>query len=51
LLSEGKSITPQDMMKLQADNYNLKASESLPGWLKMLDSAKLNAEEKQRSKN
>ncbi len=46
LLGEWKSVTPQDMMKLQADNYNLKASESLPGWLKMLDSTKLNAEEK-----
>jgi len=45
LLSEWKSITPQNMMKLQADNYNLKASESLPGWLKMLDSTKLNDEE------
>jgi penicillin G amidase len=45
LLSDWKSITPHDMMKLQADNYNLKASESLPGWLKMLDSTKLTAEE------
>jgi penicillin amidase len=47
LLAEWKSITPQDMMKLQADNYNLKASESLPGWLKMLDSTKLNGQEKE----
>jgi len=46
LLSDWKSITPYDMMKLQADNFNLKASESLPGWLKMLDSAKLTNEEK-----
>ncbi|MBS1507514.1 MAG: penicillin acylase family protein [Bacteroidetes bacterium] len=46
LLASMKSITPQDMMKLQADNYNLKASESLPGWLKMLDSTKLSDEEK-----
>lgn len=46
LLASMKSITPQDMMKLQADNFNLKASESLPGWLKMLDSAKLSGEEK-----
>jgi len=45
LLGEWKSITPQDMMKLQADNYNLKASESLPGWLKMLGSTKLSNEE------
>jgi penicillin amidase len=44
-LGELKNITPTDMMKLQADNFNLKASESLPGWLKMLDSIKLNAEE------
>ena len=47
LLGAWKSITPQDMMKLQADNYNLKASESLPGWLKMLDSTKLAPEEKE----
>jgi penicillin amidase len=47
LLSASKSITPQDMMKLQGDNYNLKASESLPGWLKMLDSTKLAPEEKE----
>ncbi len=46
LLSEWSAITPQDMMKLQADNFNLKASESLPGWLKMLDSTKLDNEEK-----
>lgn len=46
LLGEWKSITPQDMMKLQADNFNLKASESLPGWLKMLDSTKLTEEER-----
>ncbi len=46
VLGNLKSITPQDMMKLQADNFNLKASESLPGWLKMLDSTKFTVEEK-----
>lgn len=45
-LSEMTKITPQDLMKLQADNYNLKASESLPQWLSLLDSTKLDAEEK-----
>lgn len=45
-LGEMSNITPQDLMKLQADNYNLKAAESLPTWLSMLDVSKLNAEEK-----
>lgn len=45
-LSEMNKITPHDMMSLQADNYNLKASESLPTWLTMLDQTKLNAIEK-----
>ncbi|GHN02919.1 beta-lactam antibiotic acylase [Cytophagales bacterium WSM2-2] len=45
-LGEMKNISPQDMMSLQADNYNLKAAESLPMWLAMLDSTKLNTEEK-----
>ncbi|MBS1488631.1 MAG: penicillin acylase family protein [Bacteroidetes bacterium] len=45
-LGEMSKITPQDMMSLQADNYNLKASESLPSWLALLDPSKLNAAEK-----
>lgn len=45
-LSEMTKITPQDLMKLQADNFNLKAAESLPTWLSMLDVSKLNNEEK-----
>jgi len=45
-LSEMTNITPQDLMKLQADNYNLKAAESLPNWLSMLDITKLNTDEK-----
>ncbi len=46
LLGAIKNTTPLDMMKMQADNFNLKAAESLPVWLKMLDSTKLNAQEK-----
>jgi penicillin amidase len=34
-------IRPEDMMKLQTDNFNLKAEESLPYFLKALDSASL----------
>lgn len=45
VLSGLTNITPQDMMKLQFDTYNLKASESLPYWLSQLDSTKLNEEE------
>jgi penicillin amidase len=44
-LTEMNKITPQDLMRLQADNYNLKAAESLPTWLSMLDSSKLGADE------
>jgi len=44
-LSEMSNITPQDLMKLQADNFNLKASESLPTLLSMLDVLKLNTNE------
>ena len=35
------------MMKLQTDNYNLKASESLPMFLSQMDSTHLNPQEKQ----
>jgi penicillin G amidase len=38
VLRESVSITPTDMMKLQGDNYNLKAAESLPYFLAQLDS-------------
>nr|MBP9927325.1 penicillin acylase family protein [Cyclobacteriaceae bacterium] len=37
LLSEMTDITPRDMMEMQQDNYNLKAAESLPTFLLMLD--------------
>ncbi|MBL7873771.1 MAG: penicillin acylase family protein [Cyclobacteriaceae bacterium] len=37
LLSEMTDITPRDMMEMQSDNYNLKASESLPLFLSFLD--------------
>lgn len=30
-------ITPRDMMEMQLDNYNLKAAESLPTFLSLLD--------------
>ncbi|MBS1491745.1 MAG: penicillin acylase family protein [Bacteroidetes bacterium] len=45
-LGELNKITPQDMMSLQADNYNLKAAESLPTWLSLLDLTRLNEQEK-----
>lgn len=47
VLRESQSITYRDMMKLQLDNYNLKAAESLPLFLNYLDSTKLDQEEKQ----
>jgi penicillin amidase len=46
VLSESSSITVDDMMKLQNDNFNVKASESLPFMLEQLDSATLSPEEK-----
>ncbi|CAN5377078.1 penicillin acylase family protein [soil metagenome] len=45
ILAEETNITPADMMRLQNDNYNLKAAESLPYFLKQLDSASLNPSE------
>jgi len=45
-LREMNDITPEDMMRLQNDNFNLKASECLPLWLTMLDSASFSADEK-----
>jgi penicillin G amidase len=47
VLGASSSIKPEDMMKLQADNYNLKAAESLPTFLSMLDTTSFSAEEKQ----
>lgn len=47
VLSQSSSITPQDMMKLQNDNFNLQAKESLPFFLSQLDSASLFAAEKE----
>ena len=41
LLTEMSNITTADMMRLQNDNYNLKAAESLPLFLNQLDSVKL----------
>lgn len=45
VLTESKNITPQDMMKLQLDSYNLKAEESLPLFLSHLDSMSLKGAE------
>lgn len=45
-LSQMKNITPRDMMNLQNDNYNLKASEILPLMLDSLDLGKLDESEK-----
>ncbi len=45
-LSElGNKITPQDMMTLQNDAYNLRAAESLPVMMDSLDFSALSAEE------
>ena len=41
------SIRPTDLMKLQNDNYNLKAEESLPSFLSYLDSTTFSIEEKE----
>ena len=46
VLAEKDSLTVKDMMKLQNDNYNLKAAESLPYFLSQLDSAKLSDPER-----
>ena len=46
-LSAMNEITPADMMKLQNDNYNLQAAESLPLMLEALDSATLTNVEQQ----
>jgi penicillin amidase len=45
MLSEMTEITPRDMMEMQFDTYNLKAYESLPLMLSMIDTASLNPEQ------
>lgn len=42
VLSQSSNITVQDMVKLQGDNFNLKASECIPVLLSHLDEASLN---------
>ncbi|MBS1542399.1 MAG: penicillin acylase family protein [Bacteroidetes bacterium] len=46
VLREAKDVTVADMMKLQNDNYNLKAEESLPYFLSQLDPAAFSDTEK-----
>ena len=41
VLTQLNQITPTDLMNLQLDNFNLKASESLPIFLSYLDSTSL----------
>jgi penicillin amidase len=45
-LNQMNNITPQDMMRLQADNYNVFAEFARPVLLKYFDENGLNAEEK-----
>ncbi len=45
-LADMNQITPRDMMTLQNDNFNMKAEESLPYLLQLLDSTTLAPEEK-----
>lgn len=46
VLASTDSITVQDMMKLQNDNYNLQAEESLPYMLSNLDAGNIKSENK-----
>jgi penicillin amidase len=46
LLREANQVTVQDMMRLQNDNYSIRAEESLPLLLSHLDSAFLNEVER-----
>jgi penicillin amidase len=46
LLTQASNITPQDMMKMQNDNFNLQAAESVPLLLAKVDAATLSAEAK-----
>jgi penicillin amidase len=45
-LAAATNVTPADMMKLQNDNFNLKAAESLPFMINQLDSFKLTPNER-----
>lgn len=47
VLRTAENITYRDMMKLQTDNYNLKAAESLPLFLSYLDTMQLDLLQKQ----
>ena len=47
VLRNSGNITYRDMMRLQTDNYNLKAAESLPLFLSYLDTTHLNQLERQ----
>lgn len=47
VLRNAENITYRDMMRLQMDNYNLKAAESLPLFLSYLDTTKLTQLESQ----
>jgi penicillin G amidase len=47
VLRSSSNITYRDMMKLQNDNFNLKAAESLPLFLSYLDTTQLTLLEKQ----
>jgi penicillin amidase len=51
VLSGLKDIVPGDLMKLQNDNYNLKAAESLPLYLGQVDQSALNETEKKAYSN
>ncbi|MBT1704864.1 penicillin acylase family protein [Chryseosolibacter indicus] len=46
VLNKQEPLGVEDMMRLQNDNYNLKAAESLPYMLGNLDSTKLSQDEK-----
>jgi penicillin amidase len=46
-LSAMDNITPQDMMKLQTDNYNVFAEMAMPVILKNIDLTKLSSDERQ----
>lgn len=46
LLAQANNITPQDMMRLQNDNFNLQASESVPVLVARVEASSLSAEAK-----
>jgi penicillin amidase len=45
VLQQSNKISVQDLMNLQSDNFNLKASECVPVFLKHLDSTKFTTDE------